>query len=341
MVRDAFSTIAVRERRRSPNHSRTGCPDTRDQRELHHGQTYLALSEENGSWESFDFESAEDETTLYSRDPAKHFALSQKSSADDLDEQHEDPAERADDQDSAGEDKRNSFRDISVNHARNCMKLRDIYTNVTVIEGVLKIMCAVIGALGELWWGGWYMFSPRTGEFTNANNWQHATMFMFFAVSGVADITLQTCVRQNSTLNCEKIFLSLAFWIEALLFHFHTGGRDDLDVHIHSLLVGAILLCAIGSGLEPWCYHPSFPSVRRLWVGATTLQGTWFWQIAFVLYNPWQDKNSPSPWKPAGTESIMMLTTMFAWHLLYVLVIFLIIKLIIRRCSELNCCRYS
>ena len=195
------------------------------------------------------------------------------------------------------------------------------------IEGVLKIVCSLIGLLGELWWVDWYMISPRTGNFTNMNRWQHATMFAFFGLSGIIDIVFQTCLKTTPPSNRGKIFLSLAFWVEYLLFSFHDNGVSELELDLHRLLLEAIGVCGVVSCLDVWCYRPGAPGVRRVWVTATCLQGTWFWQIAFTLYNPWREGHD-SPWE--SPRSHMMLTSLFTFHLLFVLLLTTLINALVR-----------
>ena len=210
------------------------------------------------------------------------------------------------------------------------------FTNIDLIEGVLKIVCSVVGLLGELRWVDWYMISPRTGNFTNMNNWQHATMFAFFGLSGIIDIVFQTCLNTTPPSNRGKIFLSLAFWVEYLLFSFHSKGVSELESDLHRLLLEAIGVCAVVSCLDVWCYRPGAPGVRRVWVTAMCLQGTWFWHIAFTLYNPLREGDD-SPWENPGSH--MMLTSVFTWHLLIIILLTTIIHAFVRCCAKSKCCK--
>ncbi|XP_054770685.2 transmembrane protein 45B-like [Lytechinus pictus] len=350
VVKDAFSSISIKRDRetsrmsskssktpgspREHNREKKRCLDNNSPQPR--GKLGKNESSNNG-WESFDFQSDEEETCLFSRE--KHRPLS-------ADSEYEPGPGR--DQSLCNHGNSSCSEELGVDEEKmkvkhGCERIKESLTNMLVIEGILKIACATFGALGELWWGGWYIISPRTGNFTNMNNWQHATMFMYFAISGVADIVFQTCLRSSSPSgqSIEKIFLSLAFSVEGLLFFFHTNGREEIDVHIHTLLVILIFVCAVGAGLEPWSYSPESPGVRRLWVIATCVQGTWFWQIAFVLYNPWGKKSDLLNEERDGdvTENMMIMTTMFTWHLLAVLALICLVHFMVIYFSRLRCCR--
>lgn len=342
IVKDAFSLSVNSKKKSRPStrsHGELSPPSEHNKdkdegldRSVFHGKVENGASSTSNGWESFDFESDHEETCLFSREADDAFPPDSEHKLETRDQDlHSDSLEEHD-------------TDGQLRIKRKCSPLKEWLTNVLIIEGILKIACGIFGAIEELWWGGWYMISPRTGNFTNMNNWQHATMFTYFAVSGVADIVFQTCLKSRSSSSSdrprEKIFLSLAFSVEGLLFFFHTHGREEIDVHIHILLVIAILVCAVGAGLETWLYSPASPGVRRLWITATCVQGTWFWQIAFVLYNPWRDTNTTHE---VGDDevmhNIMMMTTMFTWHVLAVLSITCVIHVIVRYFSKFRCCK--
>ena len=43
----------------------------------------------------------------------------------------------------------------------------------------------------------------------------------------------------------------------------------------------------------------------------TILQGTWFWQVAFILYNPSTDHKE---WNHSDHHDIMLTTCIYTWH---------------------------
>jgi hypothetical protein len=61
----------------------------------------------------------------------------------------------------------------------------------------------------------------------------------------------------------------------------------------------------------------------------TLLQGTWFWQIGFVLYPP---TDSPAyKWDPNDHSAMMLITASFVWHAFFIL-IGLIVQIWILKC---------
>lgn len=118
----------------------------------------------------------------------------------------------------------------------------------------------------------------------------------------------------------------IGFSIEALLFVNHIHGRDMLDMHLHTYLVYAIYGCVVTSTLE--AIYPRqiiFTYGRILFV---ILQGnhsfvsylsclliinfiifsigTWFWEIGFILYPPF---DSPKfKWEHGNHDQIMIVT---------------------------------
>jgi hypothetical protein len=112
----------------------------------------------------------------------------------------------------------------------------------------------------------------------------------------------------------DLVFGILAFTVEGFLFAFHLHSRAPLDIHLHVLLVYAILGCVISCCLE--FYKPEqilFTYARILF---TMLQGTWFWQAGFILYPPTDDELFR--WDRCSHEQVMTATMSFCWHALLI-----------------------
>ena len=210
---------------------------------------------------------------------------------------------------------------------RKCGGCKEWFTNVTIIEGLLKLVYSVVVVLVELSLVGWVLIDPETGRFTNVDNWQFATMFAFFAMSGFADIAFQTCLKSTSIASCEKIILSLAFWMEFILIYFRSQIREESEVHLYTLLLVVIAVCAVGSGLEPWLYRPGGLGVRQVWVTALCLHGAWYWQIAFILSEPFDADDAT---ERGLIIHNMMMTSIFTWELLALVVVAYCIHLIVK-----------
>ncbi|KAG8141496.1 hypothetical protein E2320_007112, partial [Naja naja] len=94
----------------------------------------------------------------------------------------------------------------------------------------------------------------------------------------------------------------------SLLFQYHVSLRPMLDQHIHTMLLMAIYpsvaTCIIQVFVHENMILDFFSACLAL------LQGTWFWQIGFVLYPPW---GGPE-WDLNDHSNLMFITMCFCWH---------------------------
>lgn len=189
--------------------------------------------------------------------------------------------------------------------------LRDVplFRHDVLVGGAFFLLCSIVGALGVIGYGGWSFI--QEGVFRNLNNYQHGTMFVFFGIHFSITILSKTKYRLEDP-GLEKLFLSLAFFVEALLFFFHLHDRSELDVHVHILLIIAILGSALCTLAEVWT--PGDPILENGWVIFLLLHGMWFFQIGFMLYNPFSAETS---WNHDERSSQMMATVMFTWMLIF------------------------
>ena len=160
------------------------------------------------------------------------------------------------------------------------------------------------------------------GEFIYMANGQHATMFFFFGMSGVIDILVHHRIWLPK--GTQYVALILSFAAEGILFKFHLLGRDDLDVLIHTLLVWVIFITVFVVVMEA-CF-PSQVLVSLMRAYLVLVQGTWFWQIAFILYNPLPHAGK---WQPDNHEHLLMAAMIFAWHVAADFIIMLAIGLLV------------
>uniref|UniRef100_A0A8C5RPV1 Transmembrane protein 45B n=1 Tax=Laticauda laticaudata TaxID=8630 RepID=A0A8C5RPV1_LATLA len=103
------------------------------------------------------------------------------------------------------------------------------------------------------------------------------------------------------------VFEQLLHFI-GFLFQYHVSQRPMLDQHIHAMLLMAIYAgvatCVIQVFVHDNMILDLFSACLAL------LQGTWFWQIGFVLYPPW---GGPE-WDLNDHSNIMFITMCFCWH---------------------------
>lgn len=182
---------------------------------------------------------------------------------------------------------------------------RDII-NSTINTGLLESTSAMPEMKEELW------FLP--------GNAQHITMYLGFLLASL--ITVLRYKKFDIPLKLEWFMNGLAFAIEGYLFSTHSHGLNQIEVHVHSLLVYSIIGCIIFGGLEVAVSDNIMLSFGRCFF--IILQGTWFIMVAFVLY-PDEIGLNGDVWKWDATDmgQIMFLSCVFFWH------IFIIITLIV------------
>lgn len=152
----------------------------------------------------------------------------------------------------------------------------------------------------------------RTWTFEKGNL-QHITMYSAFMFSAVVEIMIYHSFDLPSKI--EYAFGMLAFSIEAFLFGFHLHGKDPVDIYLHVILIYAIFGCIFCTMLE-------FNNPKRIIytygrILFTILQGTWFWQVGFMLYPP--TDNPKFQWDLSDHGNIMVITVFFCWHVLILL----------------------
>lgn len=156
-------------------------------------------------------------------------------------------------------------------------------------------------------------------------NGQHITMYSAFLLGAIVEIIIH--YRFDVPKRLEYIFGAVAFALEGFLFANHLHSREPLDVHIHSLLLYAIEGCVIFTCLE--FIKPTEIMFTYGRIMCTILQGTWFYQIGFVLYPP---TKSPSwHWDLNDHNQIMIITMSFCWHIMLIMTGLLIQLWLIKR----------
>ncbi|XP_030077118.1 transmembrane protein 45B [Microcaecilia unicolor] len=190
------------------------------------------------------------------------------------------------------------------------------YQRLELIEGLVKASFALIGILGEHFTSNGPHMQLVNGEdhsWVKLMNWQHSTMYLFYGLSGVVDML--TYFPLKVPVGLDRLSLSLAFFFEGFLFYFHVHNRPQLDQHIHSVLLIAIFGDAFSTFLE--VFMRGHVVLEFLRASLTILQGTWFWQIGFVLYPP----SGGPEWNQEDHSNIMFITMCFCWHYVIALIL--------------------
>ncbi|XP_071625143.1 transmembrane protein 45B-like isoform X4 [Heliangelus exortis] len=162
---------------------------------------------------------------------------------------------------------------------------------------------------------------PRSGDISRMANFKgHALPGSFFLLFGLwwsVKYPLRY-LSQRATKKSHRIYcfqrldaiegsIKIIFALIGFLFYYHILHRPMLDQHIHTLLLIAIFSGACSILLEVFLRDNIILEMFR--AGITTVQGTWFWQIGIVLFQPWGGRT----WDE-DHSNIMFLTMCFFWH---------------------------
>ncbi len=142
------------------------------------------------------------------------------------------------------------------------------------IESYLKMICTTVGMAGEILTGFTHLYDETLKRKTwgfGENNAQHITMFLAFWLAALFEVGVH--FKCPLPVGIEFIANILAYGVQAFLFHFHLHGRNEIDIHCHTLLVYAIVFCMLAS---IWEYNrPNQILATYARIAATFLQGAW------------------------------------------------------------------
>lgn len=182
-----------------------------------------------------------------------------------------------------------------------------------IIESSVIIFFSIVGILAEQFAANGpklQLYDYTENHWKDMMNWQHSTMYLFFGLAGAVSLIVHTTAA--APLPLDRLMLGLAFFNEGFLFFYHLHGRTTLDVTVHQLLLYAIFGQALIAFLE--VFHRGNAILELLRSALTILQGSWFWQIGFILYPP----HGPQ-WDLNDHSSVMFVTVCFSWHLMFAL----------------------
>lgn len=175
------------------------------------------------------------------------------------------------------------------------------------VEPIIKVLSGIVGVVGELFLDGSWILIDEKGEFVDEhiNNHSHTVMYCFFSLSGIIDLVLWHG-KTPLPPRIDYIILSTCFWIEGFLFYFHLQGHSEISMRLHIILYILIFITASVVLVESFLrqHQLLFSLIRAILTG---VQGSWFFQIAFVLYGPNAWKDSP--------RNVEFLSIAFGWHL--------------------------
>ena len=210
-------------------------------------------------------------------------------------------------------------------------------------EPIIKIILPSVGIVAEFFFeiedgrlvATTYSAFREDGTFGGQGKLHHITMYSAFLLSGVLDL-VSLCVKLPK--HTTQLFLSMAFWVEGILFYFHTGGRADFNVHMHFTLTVVIFFCAVVSMLRMVQTTNFFINISFAF--GLLLQGTWFIQAGVALFPPsgkaWdQGTHSNDHMENSDDESghnaIMFMSACFTWHIMGI-ALFALVSWVLLRC---------
>ncbi|XP_077440220.1 LOW QUALITY PROTEIN: transmembrane protein 45A [Vanacampus margaritifer] len=180
-----------------------------------------------------------------------------------------------------------------------------------LLESSLVLCFSLVGMLAEQFLADGprlRLYDFAENQWKDLMNWQHATMYLFFGLAGCASLIVHA--TEAAPLALDRMTMAVAFFNEGFLFLFHLHGRTALDVHLHMLLLYAVFGAALVAFLE--LFHRGNILLELLRCVLTLLQGSWFWQIGYVLYPP-----SGAQWDPKDHNNVMFITMCYSWHLAF------------------------
>ncbi|KAJ0032121.1 hypothetical protein NQD34_002202 [Periophthalmus magnuspinnatus] len=182
-----------------------------------------------------------------------------------------------------------------------------------IIESSAIVFCSTVGILVEQFAANGpklQLYDVSENHWKDLMNWQHSTMYLLFGLAGAVSLIVHTTAA--APLPLDRLMLCVAFFNEGFLFLYHLHGRAMLDVMVHQLLLYAIFGQALIAFLE--VFHRGNVILELMRSALTILQGSWFWQIGFVLYPP----RGPQ-WDLKDHSNVMFVVMCFSWHLMFAL----------------------
>ncbi|KAM7374312.1 hypothetical protein PAMP_006978 [Pampus punctatissimus] len=202
-----------------------------------------------------------------------------------------------------------------IRHPKGRQIMPPSFKRMDYVEGGFKIFAAFVGIMVEQFVVDGphaHLYNTENKSWVKLMNWQHGTMYLFFGISGIA-LVASTASKMVPT-GVDRLALSLALFVEGFLFYFHVHNRPALDAHIHSLLLVAVFGGSASTMLEVFMRDHIVLVLFRACL--FILQGSWFYQIGFVLY-----PLSGPQWDLELHGNIMFVTMCFCWHLAVALLI--------------------
>lgn len=199
-------------------------------------------------------------------------------------------------------------KSVYKKQTRTCyLNSKTLLRRIEIWEGVVVVIMALTGIVGEQFIsGGPALILYKDGQWNQILGWHHTTMYFFFGLQGVTQIV---CFTTNALpLSLSKLMLANAIFVETFIFYNHTHGREMVDIFVHELLSYTTTAAGLVAFMEFLTKNNVLLELMRS--SLILLQGTWFWQVAFVLYPP----KGRATWNLSDIGNKMFLSMCFCWH---------------------------
>lgn len=200
------------------------------------------------------------------------------------------------------------LKSVYKKQTRTCyLNSKTLLRRIEIWEGVVVVIMALTGISGEQFIsGGPALILYKDGQWNQILGWHHTTMYFFFGLQGVTQIV---CFTTNALpLSLSKLMLANAIFVETFIFYNHTHGREMVDIFVHELLSYTTTAAGLVAFMEFLTKNSVLLELVRS--SLILLQGTWFWQVAFVLYPP----KGRATWNLSDIGNKMFLSMCFCWH---------------------------
>ena len=156
----------------------------------------------------------------------------------------------------------------------------------------------------------------------------HATIYIVYCLHAAQALVQDLLPPLPERRQLEYSGYVIALSVMALLFIFHLHGRPKQDVAMHMFLVNTLITAVIVTLVELWQKNNVILALGRSYLAM--LQGTWFFQLGYTLYNPWrksQEEHNNAQLHQTSDMAIMTAATLFCWHMITLFVLYVIIFL--------------
>lgn len=189
------------------------------------------------------------------------------------------------------------------------------YTQVNRREAWVKLLCCMIGIMGEF-----------TQKYVGDNNIHHILMYAAFALNAVVELMVvkqeesvpltipSSAGRRSQAIPGEAVPASLLFalFVEAFTLKTHTHGRDQVDTTVHSMHTLLIVVNMTAVVVQMFRPHHVMSHMFRSF--CFLAQGSWLMNNAFILYNPFPGSQT---WDGEDHVQLMNISSLFVCHLFF------------------------